>query len=699
MKDDDYPVYGLPEDEEIVELMNQRIDENLMVGVDWRQYEVRDGFAMFEGNQWSSEATKRQTNNAMQCYTINRVRPVLEAICGFEIQNRLEVNYLPRLLNPEQRGFNDICNNGVRYMEQKAKSASQRSIAFLDMLICGVGCTATNMNYDNNPDGEQEVRRVFPAFLFWDVSARAKNVIDSEYVVELKVTTKEQIEEEFDIDYEGDVYDTGLDSRVLQFFESILPVKTLGCIYEYQWRTLEPFYRVENPFKDLDPADFTEEEQMLLEIEANAMTKKFNLDPKLDQMFNVETAKELRELKDTFDSIGIKLEYSQEKKYKYYRAIVTGGKVIKKSENWSQKGFSVKFMTGEFSELTQSYYGLMRACRDPQRMLNQAVSDYVGFLQTVPKGGVNIESDAVADLPAFLDTYAKAKDVTVYNPGALSGGKVQPKITPPIPAGLLEMIQYADSQIMQVCGVTPELMGMMTSKEMNSSFYRQQIRQCLTTLATYFDAKSTYMYEQGMLNIDCLKVLVENSEGRLIRNVLGEGDAEFIPLLKDGIAAEYDVIVDEVPATPDENNDTFMKLIELQQAMPDKNIMPIALKFAALPADVIKELEVTLQPAPPPQPDPLNQALLDSQAKYQYAQAAKLMQDVRNQQLDGQEKMTDIKFSPLKNMTDIQYTVAKTQSERRKAHTDNQRLIDSRVNNLSTISNLKKDNNARATTN
>ncbi len=693
MIDDNLPQYGLPDDEDIVTEMMRRIDENLMVGVDWRQYEVRDGFAMFEGNQWSSEDTRVQVANAMPCITINRARPVLEAIAGFEIQNRLKTTYLPRLPTEEQQGFNDLCNNGVAWMEQESGAAMQQSLIFKDMEICGVGCTATDINYDNNPDGEQHVRRVFPAFMFWDVAARAKNILDAEYVIELKVATQESIEQEFDIDYTSDVYATGLDSRVLQFFESILPVKTLGCVYEYQWRQKEPFYRVKNPYKEIKPEMFLPEQLMVLQAQAEFMKTEFNMNPQMDSIFNVETKKELNELRDVFSELGIKLTYSTEKKYKYYRAVVTGGQVVKKNENWSHTGFSVKFMTGEFSELTQSYYGLMRAVAPAQRMLNQAVSDYVGFLQTVPKGGVNMEEDAVSDVNAFLDTYAKARDVTIFAPGALSTGKVMPKITPPLPSGLLEMVQYADAQIMQVCGVTPELMGMMTSKEMNASFYKQQIRQCLTTLAVYFDAKRTYMQEQGKLNIDCLRILVENAEGRLVRNVIGEGDAKFIPLLKDGIAAEYDVVIDEEPSSPDENNDTFMKLIELQKNMPDKNIMPLALKFAPLPANVLKDLEKLMEPAPPPQPDPINQALLDSQAKKQYAEAQKLTVDAETLSIDNKLKLTDLRFSPAKQESDIRYTQAKTFSEMRKSHMDQQELIDKRLNNLTTISTLNTGNN------
>lgn len=660
---------GLPSDEEIINCLNEALDDNLTATQNWRQYEVRENYAMFEGNQWTRESYDRQAANAMPGITINRIAPILESICGFEIQNRLDIHYAPRLVEKDQRGFSDVVNNTVKYIEQNTKAQSQYSLSFKDMLLCGVGVTNTSINYDNNQDGEVEVRRVFPAFVFWDITARAKNIVDANYVIEVKVQTKDLIAKEYGITDPEDIYSTStIDARIIQFFETVLAVETLGVVYEYQWRQKESFYRVENPFKEININQYGEIETQAIIALLQQMSLKYNFDPRLDSMFTVETKSELKDLKDIFNAIDVELEYTEQKKYCYYRAIVTGGNVIEKSENYSQTGFSLKFMTGQFSELTQSYYGLGRACKDPQRMLNQTVSDYVGFLQSIPKGGVNIESDAVSNLDAFIETYTKARNVTVFKPGTLSAGKVLPKVAPPLPQGMVEMIQYADAQIMQVCGVTPEFMGMMSSKEMNSSFLRQQIKQGLTPLSTYLDAKYTYLQRQAELYIDCVRILADNSEGRLIKNVIGESNASYVPLLKNGIAAEYDIIVDEVPASPDENKESFLKVLELQQAMPDKNLMPLILKLAPFSEKTIEELTTLTQPAPPPAPDPINQRLLASQADLNTANAHKLMSDAQIGQLEAQLKANELRFASAKETTDIQYTQAKTAAERSKAH-------------------------------
>jgi hypothetical protein len=669
MNENAQPQKGMPDDEDIISRMEARLNESLTISQDWRQFEVRENFALFEGNQWTKEAVDRQTKNSLPIININRTAPVIESICGYEQQNRLDIQYLPRLLNKEQEGYSDIMNNSVRYIEENAKADSQYSLSFRDMLICGIGATSTDFDYDNNPDGDTVVERIFPAFLFWDNAARAKNLIDSDYVVRLKVMNQEAIQEEYGITFFDDVYSASLDARILEFFNAVLAVKTLGVVYEYQWRQKEPFYRVENPFMKLNPMTLPPEVAMIMEALKKEYAETYSFNPDMDALFSVGSGKKLSEIKQIFGALGIPVKSTKQHQFKYYRAIITGSKVVEKSENYSQTGFSIKFMTGQFSELTQSYYGLVRSCKDPQRMLNQAVSDYVSFLQTIPKGGVEIEADAVDDIAAFVDTYTKARHVTIYEPGGLM--KSRPKITPPIPSGILEMIQYSDQQIMQVCGVTPELMGMMQTKETNSSFLRQQIKQGLTTLSTYFDAKYYYLQRQAELYTDCVRIMVDNCEGRLIRNVIGEKDEPYIQLTKSRLAAQYDIVVDEMPSSPDENNDLAMKLLELQGQlinMPTPvNIMPLVIEHLDLKPDVKEQIMEMMKPPPPQPPDPLNTALLESEINYKNASAEKLMADAIKIKIDAMYRKQEAELNPYKQEADIKYTEARTVNEMVKA--------------------------------
>jgi hypothetical protein len=658
---------GLPSDEDLLETFNTRISDAIDASETWRTREVAENFALFEGDQWAREALDRQVNNAMPAITINRTSPVLESICGFEINNRLEVDYAPRLINGAQESLNDAMNDTVDYIKENTHARYQESLAFKDMTISGVGCTDTMINYDNNEDGEAIVERVFPGFLLWDIGARAKNILDADWVCKIKIIDRDKIYDEYGLDESDTSFDNAADGRLIEFFNASLAVQDLGIIYEYQWREKKDFYRCENPLRGIDAQSLGFEMQQMLVSLNSIIQERFGFEIVNEENFTLDSKMEVNELKEILEIGGFDLKYSSQKKYKYYRAIISGDKVIKKAENYSQKGFSLKFMTGQFSETEQMYYGLGRPCKHPQRLLNQAVSDYVGFLQTSPKGGVNIEVDAVNDIQGFIRTYSKAREVTVFQSGALQSGKVQPKITPPIPAGILEMIQFADNQIMQVCGVTPELMGMMDTKEMNTSFYKQQIKQAQTTLATYFDAKSLYMRHQGTLYIDCVRVLVENNPKIIERNVTGD-NAEGLMLTQSTIAQEYDIRLQEKPDNDDENHDTFLKLLDMQTQMPDKQIMPLALEYSNFDKQLKEKLLAAIAPPPPPEPDPLNQAILESEINYKNASAERLKADAYDTTIDARLKEVELMTKNLKEETEIAYDEARTKYELSKTY-------------------------------
>lgn len=682
-----------PNKEEILRIARERINNSLQVQDWWRANEIRDNYQVVEGDQWFEDTYRRQNNDGMPVRTINKLSPVINSICGFEIQNRSEVNYVPRQANTNQQGFSDMLNDVVNYIESDSKSDFQASLAFRDMLICGVGITDTTIKYDNNPDGEVVVDRVFPYFILWDVTARAKNLEDANWVIRAKVVDRDSMKD-FLKDYdEADEVSGGVDARFLEYFDTVMISKSLDVIYEYQWREKKPFYRVENPLMNkegkLDPmiAQFipmitTQENlqyvtQSIDQSIANILImvfllkKELDIDLAQDRIFSLES-KDHKKVKDLFETLDLNFKAIKQKKYKYYRCLIVGNNVVDLEENFSQTGFSIKFMTGYFSEIRQCYYGIVRAAKEPQRMLNQAVSDYEGFLRTIPKGGVEIEADAVPNMAAFIETYTKAREVTIYNPGGL--GKTRPKITPPIPSGLLDMINFASNSIMETSGITQDFMGLVDSKMMTAQLNRQLVRQGLTTLSAYFDAKKFYTINQGRLFIDCVKILTDNAEGRLIR-VMEDGGAKYIPLLRDGIAAEYDIIVEDIPETPSERQDTFEKLMNMAALLANKpnpvDITPLVVQYSPLKGDEISKIMEIMQPPPPTPPDPVSQNLLlaetqlkSSTAQKNEAEAMKTKLEILQMQKELGQVDQELIVELEKAKADIGLTRAKTAREK-----------------------------------
>lgn len=657
---------------DIIKTVHQRINDCLLVQAWWRANEIRDNYCLVEGDQWLEDARDRQNLDGMPARTVNKSAIVIDSVCGFEIQNRSEVNYVPRLPTDSQMGFSDMVNDGVKYIEQACNAAFHNSLAFKDMLVCGVGVTDTIISYDNNPDGETIVERVFPYLTLWDVAARGKNLEDANWVIRAKVVDKDAMEgyikEAMDQDEVDANFGASIDARFLDFFNTVMITKSLGIIYEYQWREKIPFYRVNNPLVGFmgDPMD--PYAQQIVQL-AKTLQEKYKFDVTKDRVFSIDS-KDRSALKEAFELLGLPFKAIKQKKYKYYRATVVGNKLFDKEENFSQTGFSLKFMTGKFSEVRQCYYGMMRAMKEAQRMYNQAISDYEGFLRTVPKGGVIIESDAVPNMEAFVQTYTKARQVMIVNPGALAGGKIMPKPAVPVPPGLLDMISFSSAAMLEATGVTPEFMGLNESKEMTATLNRQLVRQGLTVLSAYFDAKKFYTIAQGKLFIDCLRVMAENAEGRLIR-VMNDGEAQFIPLLNDGIAAEYDVIVEDVPQTPTERQDTFEKLLQLSGILLNKpnpiDITPMLMQFSPLKDKQQKEVLDAMKPPPPQPPDPVTQGLLIAETKLKESVAEKNMAEIPKIQIDALLKQQELMQGDNRANAEIQKILSDVQLNQTKA--------------------------------
>lgn len=645
-------------DDELVSAVYKNVTDSLTATEFWRNTEVRDSYNVVEGQgQWLWDDYSRQKNNNMPIHVINKVAPIIDAVSGFEIQNRTETRYTPRLPKEDQEGFSDMLGSAVKYIEQSANVAFHNSLAFRDMLICGVGATETYISHDKNPDGETVVRRVFPYFLMWDVAAREKNLEDATWVMQAKIMSPKDFKSAFPDHAEiaGDK-DSGVmstDARFLQFFDTILPVKQLLIIYQYEWRERETYYRVENPFYESDYFN----DPLLIEY-AVTLADKLNFNLESDRIFSVEK-EDFKEVKQQFEALGLTLNSSPHKKFRYYRALICNGQILKKSENFSQQGFSIKFMTGKFSEVEQTFYGLVRGCKDPQRIFNQTISDFVGFLQTSPKGGVEIEADAVPDLQAFINTYTKSREVTVYAPGGLM--KSRPKTTAPLPAGIAEMLQVTTNNIFETTGVTNEFMGISDSLEMTAALQAQRVRQGLTILAPFFDAKHLYMIEQGRLFIDCVRVMAENNEGRLITNIVGEGSKEYVPLLKDNIAQEYDVIVEEMPQTPNERQQVFEQMLELAQVTGKVNeLLPVILRYSPLKATEVDQLVEALTP-PPEAPDPLTTRLISSQADMLEAQARRQTAEATLKEVEAEKELATIEEDFMQTRANIEKTISEVE--------------------------------------
>lgn len=662
--------------DEILAMAKRDIESHLTAKQTWRDNYVKPAFAMYDGDQWTSKDETRQTSDEMPVRTINKTASVIDAVAGFEVQNRTDIDCLPLAVKPDPLNI-ETANNGVKWCESVSGYDYERSYAFQDLLKSGVGGVINYISYMEEPDGVPRTERIFPLLLLFDPASRRKNMKDARWVGYAEIVDTEAAREEAGIE-EGEAIGDGIDNRLMDYFDTLDTVENLTLRYEYQWKEIEEYWRITNTALMM-ARQLVQTDQRKAELIARymmAVAEKFGFNAE-DNVFTIK-ASDYKEIKTGFEALGIPLKGVKQKRFNHFRAKILGNHVIDKGLCISPDAFDVKFMTGKYSEIHQSHYGMIHSMMDAQRMLNQTFSDFEGYLRTIPKGGVEMEETAVSDQAAFKATWHKAREITIYADGALTQGRVRPKQAGQMPQGIIEMIQLMLRLVPEIPGVTPDFMGFFDSgQEVSGILQAQRIRQGLTVLATYFDAAQAFTIEQGKLYLSSLRILAENAPGRLIRNVLGQGGQKLLELWPQNLASEYIIEVKGMPQTPNEQHELFLKLMELGQMLEGSqkttaglaNVLPVAFEYSTLKSADKERIMAALQPPPPPQPDPVNQALIMAETNYKNSMAAKNTEDGKKTAIENLLKVKELESYDEKIGAEIVEIMSRAELNAKKADT------------------------------
>jgi len=570
---------------------------------EWRQ-ETSRCFDFVAGRQWTDEDLQILADQMRPAITFNRIGPFVEVVGGMEINNRQETMYAPRQVGAS--GVNDVLTGAAKWARDECDAEDEETEAFLDSVICGIGCIQTRMDYDTDPDGMPVMERIDPLETFPDANARKQNFADAQNIVRVKdvplAAAKQMFPDEPEENLHAQWAEDQADDARQPHNARIAPYyridqsgvqdrnQQLCRMVEVEWWQYEPAYRV------LDPASG----RFVLLNAADAARYRIR-----SQMLNIPVS------------------MRPDRRRKYYKAII-GAVVLKKMDGPEKGGFSYKFITAMRDRTKGTWYGIVRAMLDPQMWANKWLSQGLHIVNTNAKGGLLAETDAFDDPDEARDSWAEADSITLLNPGGLA--KVQQKNPPAFPQQINQMSEMAINAIPMVSGINMELMGQSTSQAPQVGVVETGRKQAgMNVLARLFNAKRRYQKEQGRLLLWMIQEYI--SDGRLIR-IGGPEDAQYVPLIHEPGVAEYDVIVDETPTSPSMKDKTWLMLMQLFPMLRGMQIPPQfyinALKYSPAPASFVTESQKILSQPPPPNPAAQGQdALNAARAQDMQARAAR----------------------------------------------------------------------------
>lgn len=552
---------------------------------EWRD-ESRTCYAFVAGDQWEADDRKKLEEMLRAPVVFNRVGPMVDAVAGSEVNNRQSVQYIPRQAG--DTGVNEVLTGAADYIRDNCDAEDEESDSFLDATICGVGVTETHLDYVDSQEGNILVERRDPLSMRWDPSAKKRNLSDRKWHQREEWLDKEDIEAKWpDSEIEASSDWGSSDSD-----EEGMHDQSLAWLYE---RDATGYDKQSGKYRVIHHQWF-ELESYHIVLDTDPMTGQ----PKMIEV----SADDMPVLKERAAKVGMPIKSVAKQRKKFMQAFVTGGTVLEESPCPCNR-FSYHFITAKRDRNKNTWYGIVRPMLDPQRWANKFFSQLLHIINTNAKGGLVVEEGATDNHSKLKNDWAKADSVVTVNDGAISGGKIMPKPAPNIPPQINDMLTFSISSLRDVTGINLELLG-MADRQQAGILEAQRKQAAMTVLATLFDGLRRYRKEQGRTL--ALYIRDYMSDGRLVRIVGGDGTEKYIPLLRDSLTIDVDVIVDEAPNTVNRKEQTFAVLMQMMPNLERMGVpfMPELLEYTPLPAAMVDKWQqlIEQQKQQPKQPSP-----------------------------------------------------------------------------------------------
>lgn len=557
---------------------------------EWRR-EAKNDFAFVAGEQWSEEDRAALKSQMRPVITFNRVHPIVNSVSGMEIGNRQETRFIPR----EQGDVrpNILLTEANRWFRDNADADDEDSDAFLDAIISGMGWTETTLDYMEDEDGAPRMNCVSPLEMYWDKGARKKNLDDATRVWRVrKIPMSEAVRlfpdakiTELSAGWtELDDGEEAEDQTEARFYEGdgesgyLTDTKEV-TIVQVQW------YEYRDEHTVMDPM-------------TGGMSK-------LDgDQFSTYTKRAKQ--------IGLPIIATKRKK-RVVRQAFLGAAVLQEGDALCPEHFSFRCMTAYPDKNKGTFYGLVKQMKDPQRWANKWMSQALDIINSQSKGGIIIEEDAIEDVRQFQKDWTKPDKPAIVAAGTIAGNKIMPKPPSNVPSSFFQMMEFAISSVRDVAGVSVETLGMREANQAASLEYQRR-QAGMQIMLPIMDNLRRYRRDHGRLML----YLIQNhlSDGRLVR-IVGEGKQQYVPLVRQA-DAKYDIIVDDMPNSPNQKELIASQLAPMMQGLPPPAQM-VAMKYF-LPDSVGEEMQEAMKQAS--QPGPAQQLqLAGAEAKVRSEQA------------------------------------------------------------------------------
>lgn len=565
----------LPEPTETLAQCRKWFQSAVDGGRKWRQ-EAKEDYEFTAGKQWTDEEIRQFQKDARPAITINRIKPLLNILSGYQRLNRYDVDFLARTSDDVE--LCQIRRGITKYVMDRCDYESVESQVFLDCAIGGLGWFGVRYKYDYEAqDGEAVIERVDPFGVYIDPEAHELDFSDARFLIRAKWVAKDELKQ----------------------------------VYP------EHAGAIENNFAVYDTAEYENEERIDIDpLYYSAELKKVRV---VECWYKERVVQTVYTLRD-----GQQLPQEQVTPEMLQMGLITGRQdmphdVVKLCVFFDRtvlEDIQSPYQHGEFPYVPMVYHyygvgdvpaGFVRDLKDPQREVNKRRIQELHLLNTTASGGGWVEEGAMT--PDQESEFEQKGSVPGHYqkvlPGAIAQGKIRERDPKPPPTAIIQAEQQATEDLKSISGINESLLGVEVPTQASGRAIELRQKQAVTHLAVIFD--SLRRAKKKIVNLlwgsrGHAGIIPQYYTAEKVYRVEGENGQQFIPvnqqvIVQDPVAGmvvktlndlsqgEFDVVIADVAANATHRQAQMWSLVD-------------AVSKLGIPADLIFDAIIDLSDLP-----------------------------------------------------------------------------------------------------
>ena len=518
---------------------------------DWRR-RARKAYKFYLGDQWDGE-TKTQLDLEKRPYlTLNKIKPIIRNLSGWQRQNRQDLKVLPRRggVAIMAEAYTDI----IKYFYDTSMADWHNSFAFFDGAIGGKGWISIDIDYTKDPfNGDLMMARENPLMIREDPFSTRYDLSDAKFCFRSFWMDKEQVESSFpdaDLDQlgestddsestpeDGESVDEDAYDEQAGFNDDAKETRFLikEC-YHRKWK--KKTFLVDTTTLEVTDATGIPKDKIEKIASMKNLKKVERVAPTL-YLTTYAGEVELQDVEDPFDGI-------------------TDFPLIRFCAEWLY--WDKPHVKGEVDDLI-----------DPQIEHNKRRSQALHLLNTSANSGWILDDDAVdPDMLEKLERMGSSAGITVIK----KKGSTVERITPsPLSDGHIALEKLAEEDLKKISGVNADLLGLQANKNDSGVAIDLRRKQGLITTEPIFD---NFEYTQRILGNTIMSFIRHTdvlSTEELLAILDGEKfedkAVEILQGLKRRKVGKYGMVVTTRPSSDTQRMFTFQTMLDaLAQGLP-----------------------------------------------------------------------------------------------------------------------------------